>query len=178
MKFPTLPRKKPIASLSIEKDTLGPAIAPSSQQTSIAQAEKETSLSSTSSRQNSQHERGPRIVETSPSDEVQASETLSDEPKYPSGWKLGIIMTSLALSVFLMALVSPTLSLYHFGICTRYSLTIPHMGSVSTTKPVTMLILIQDNTIIATAIPKITDHFKALDDVGWYGAGTLARILC
>ena len=27
-----------------------------------------------------------------------------------------------------------------------------------------------DNTIIATAIPKITDHFKALDDVGWYGS--------
>jgi len=25
-----------------------------------------------------------------------------------------------------------------------------------------------DNTIIATAIPKITDHFHALDDVGWY----------
>jgi hypothetical protein len=24
-----------------------------------------------------------------------------------------------------------------------------------------------DNTIIATAIPKITDHFHALDDVGW-----------
>ena len=110
MKLPTLSRKKPIASLSIEKDTLGPAIAPSSQQTSIAQAEKETSLSCTSSRQNSQYEREPGIVETSPSDEAQASEILSDEPEYPSGWKLGIIMTSLALSVFLMALVSPTLS--------------------------------------------------------------------
>ena len=106
MKFPTLlTRQKPTASLSIEKDTLGPAVAPSSQQTSIAQAEKETSLSL-----NSQHEREPRIVETSPSDEAQASESLSDEPEYPSGWKLGIIMTSLALSVFLMALVSPTLS--------------------------------------------------------------------
>ncbi|KAI9765812.1 MAG: MFS sugar transporter [Geoglossum simile] len=32
-----------------------------------------------------------------------------------------------------------------------------------------------DNTIIATAIPKITDHFKALDDVGWYGS---AYLLC
>lgn len=30
-----------------------------------------------------------------------------------------------------------------------------------------------DNTIIATAIPKITDHFKALDDVGWYGSAYL-----
>ncbi|KAJ7111214.1 MFS transporter [Mycena epipterygia] len=27
-----------------------------------------------------------------------------------------------------------------------------------------------DNTIIATAIPKITDEFKSLDDVGWYGS--------
>ncbi|KAJ7617128.1 major facilitator superfamily domain-containing protein [Roridomyces roridus] len=30
-----------------------------------------------------------------------------------------------------------------------------------------------DNTIIATAIPKITDHFKSLDDVGWYGSSYL-----
>jgi EmrB/QacA subfamily drug resistance transporter len=30
-----------------------------------------------------------------------------------------------------------------------------------------------DNTIIATAIPKITDHFKALGDVGWYGSAYL-----
>lgn len=28
----------------------------------------------------------------------------------------------------------------------------------------------QDNTIIATAIPKITDQFNSLDDVGWYGS--------
>jgi hypothetical protein len=27
-----------------------------------------------------------------------------------------------------------------------------------------------DNTIIATAIPKITDHFNSLNDVGWYGS--------
>ena len=32
-----------------------------------------------------------------------------------------------------------------------------------------------DNTIIATAIPRITDDFKALDDVGWYGS---AYLLC
>lgn len=30
-----------------------------------------------------------------------------------------------------------------------------------------------DNTIIATAIPRITDHFNALDDVGWYGSAYL-----
>jgi hypothetical protein len=27
-----------------------------------------------------------------------------------------------------------------------------------------------DNTIIATAIPKITDEFHAINDVGWYGS--------
>ncbi|KAJ5117029.1 hypothetical protein N7456_001377 [Penicillium angulare] len=30
-----------------------------------------------------------------------------------------------------------------------------------------------DNTIIATAIPKITDQFNSLDDVGWYGSAYL-----
>ncbi|KAF7190997.1 MFS-type efflux pump MFS1 [Pseudocercospora fuligena] len=30
-----------------------------------------------------------------------------------------------------------------------------------------------DNTIIATAIPKITDQFKAIEDVGWYGSSYL-----
>ncbi|KAF2725401.1 MFS transporter [Polychaeton citri CBS 116435] len=30
-----------------------------------------------------------------------------------------------------------------------------------------------DNTIISTAIPKITDQFHAIDDVGWYGSAYL-----
>ncbi|KAF2022737.1 MFS general substrate transporter [Setomelanomma holmii] len=33
-----------------------------------------------------------------------------------------------------------------------------------------------DNTIIATAIPRITDHFKTLNDVGWYGSSYLLTI--
>jgi len=32
---------------------------------------------------------------------------------------------------------------------------------------------IQDNTIIATAIPKITNQFNSLQDVGWYGSSYL-----
>ena len=32
---------------------------------------------------------------------------------------------------------------------------------------------IKDNTIVATAIPRITDQFKALEDVGWYGSSYL-----
>ncbi|KAK4495532.1 hypothetical protein PRZ48_013864 [Zasmidium cellare] len=35
-----------------------------------------------------------------------------------------------------------------------------------------------DRTIIATAIPKITDEFKSLDDVGWYGSVYLLTFCC
>ncbi|KAI5207263.1 MFS transporter [Aureobasidium subglaciale] len=38
-----------------------------------------------------------------------------------------------------------------------------------------------DNTILATAIPKITDAFHTIDDVGWYGAGyflTTCNLTC
>jgi MFS family permease len=30
-----------------------------------------------------------------------------------------------------------------------------------------------DNTILATAVPRITDQFNALDDIGWYGSAYL-----
>ncbi|KAJ7460118.1 DHA14-like major facilitator [Mycena galericulata] len=36
-----------------------------------------------------------------------------------------------------------------------------------------VFLLALDNTIIATAIPKITDQFHSLDDVGWYGSAYL-----
>ncbi|KAH7165089.1 major facilitator superfamily domain-containing protein [Fusarium sp. MPI-SDFR-AT-0072] len=36
-----------------------------------------------------------------------------------------------------------------------------------------VLIFRQDNTIIATAIPRITDEFHALGDLGWYGSAYL-----
>lgn len=73
-------------------------------------------------------------METTPVQEAEALDKLSDEPEYPSGAKLAIITLSLCLSVLLMAL---------------------------------------DNTIIATAIPRITDRFDSLDDVGWYGSSYL-----
>ena len=34
-----------------------------------------------------------------------------------------------------------------------------------------VLLVALDNTIIATVIPRITDHFNALGDVAWYGKG-------
>lgn len=35
-----------------------------------------------------------------------------------------------------------------------------------------------DTTIIATAIPKITDEFQSLTDVGWYGSGKASIPSC
>ncbi|KAL8720385.1 MAG: hypothetical protein Q9225_002737 [Loekoesia sp. 1 TL-2023] len=75
-----------------------------------------------------------KVTETTPVQEAEVLDKLSDEPEYPSGAKLAIITLALCLSVLLMAL---------------------------------------DNTIIATAIPRITDHFSSLNDVGWYGSAYL-----
>lgn len=33
-----------------------------------------------------------------------------------------------------------------------------------------ILLVALDQTIIGTAIPKITDQFKSIEDVGWYGS--------
>ncbi|KAF8176240.1 major facilitator superfamily domain-containing protein [Mycena galopus ATCC 62051] len=38
---------------------------------------------------------------------------------------------------------------------------------------ISVLLVALDNTIIATAIPKITDAFDSLNDVGWYGSAYL-----
>ena len=75
-----------------------------------------------------------KTIEETPIQEAKALDKLSEEENYPGGAKLAIIVASLCLSVFLMAI---------------------------------------DNTIIAVAIPKITDHFGSINDVGWYGSAYL-----
>jgi MFS family permease len=57
-----------------------------------------------------------------------------DDSRYPSGTKLALLTSGLAMATFVIAL---------------------------------------DNTIIATAIPRITTDFDALNDVGWYGSSYL-----
>ncbi|KAL8745298.1 MAG: hypothetical protein Q9190_002556 [Brigantiaea leucoxantha] len=44
------------------------------------------------------------------------------------------------------------------------------LGIITASLCLSVFLMALDNTIIATAIPKITDHFKSLDDVGWYGS--------
>jgi hypothetical protein len=36
-----------------------------------------------------------------------------------------------------------------------------------------VLLVALDQTIIATAIPRITDHFNSVQDIGWYGSVSL-----
>jgi len=70
----------------------------------------------------------------------------------PSRFQLPIIITSVAASVLLRALVSSTPSIPY---------NIPNVQLTS--HP-------QDETIIVTAIPKITDDFGSINDIGWYGS--------
>lgn len=42
----------------------------------------------------------------------------------------------------------------------------------------TIFVIALDNTIIATAIPRITTVFNSLDDVGWYGSSYLLTTTC
>lgn len=52
----------------------------------------------------------------------------------------------------------------------------PHgvkLAIISASLCLAVFLMALDNTIIATAIPKITDQFKSLDDVGWYASSYL-----
>ncbi|OAA77116.1 MFS transporter [Akanthomyces lecanii RCEF 1005] len=44
------------------------------------------------------------------------------------------------------------------------------LGLITIALALSVFCVALDDTIIATAIPRITDEFKAVDDIGWYGA--------
>jgi len=45
------------------------------------------------------------------------------------------------------------------------------LGLITLALCISVFLMALDNSIIATAIPKITDEFQSLPDVGWYGSG-------
>ncbi|EXA30304.1 hypothetical protein FOVG_18301 [Fusarium oxysporum f. sp. pisi HDV247] len=45
-----------------------------------------------------------------------------------------------------------------------------HLGFIIVALVLSVFLVILDTTIVATAIPKITDEFHRLDEVSWYGA--------
>lgn len=48
------------------------------------------------------------------------------------------------------------------------------LGLITLALCLSVFLMALDNSIIATAIPKITDQFHSLPDVGWYGSGTFS----
>lgn len=82
--------------------------------------------------------RDEKLIEAKDVDQNPLEETTSRIEKYPTGIRLALILLSIYLSVFLVAL---------------------------------------DRTIIATAIPKITDHFQSFGDIGWVGQFLCSQLL-
>ncbi|KND91004.1 putative HC-toxin efflux carrier TOXA [Tolypocladium ophioglossoides CBS 100239] len=69
----------------------------------------------------------------------QLSAAPSEEPEYPGGVQVALIMTCILCAIFLMSL---------------------------------------DRTIIATAIPTMTDEFNSINDIGWYGSAFMLTTSC
>ncbi|KAJ5294527.1 hypothetical protein N7508_009348 [Penicillium antarcticum] len=80
------------------------------------------------------HERSSVDSEKPSVDEEKPSEAKEDDSQFPKGIKLAVIIVSILLAMFLVAL---------------------------------------DRTIIATAVPEISNQFNALDDISWYASAYL-----
>lgn len=100
MKFPKFSQSKPAVPQSVGV---------SSNESSLADAEKPSLQDPLPSSQASAHQE--QAVTSTALDEAKALDRLSDEPVYPSGAKLTIITASLCLSVFCMALVTHLLKI-------------------------------------------------------------------
>ena len=74
------------------------------------------------------------------------------EDRYPGGWKVALIMIAIYMHAFLIALV-------------RLYLSRPRWKCADC--------CLKDRTIVATAVPSITDEFHSLADVGWYASAYL-----
>ncbi|TLD08015.1 hypothetical protein PspLS_12075 [Pyricularia sp. CBS 133598] len=84
-------------------------------------------------------------------------DSVTVEPAQPVGWRLAALFIGLFLSLFLCGLVSRTN---------------PSNLSLSYIRQPQKLMLRpkKDIVIMATAIPKITNEFASLNDIGWYGS--------
>jgi len=87
--------------------------------------------------------------------ETQEEEPIDDEAKYPPMPTKVAVGIGLALAVFLVSSPPPASSVVSFRSIHAY---VDHEK------------VAVDQTIVATAIPQISDHFHALNDVGWYAS--------
>ena len=80
---------------------------------------------------------------------------------YPAGLQFFFILIALILSIFMVALDL---------VCVLAFLS-PRLSSSDKTRPsVQVLVSNSSQTIVATAIPKITDQFHSVSEIGWYGS--------
>jgi hypothetical protein len=77
---------------------------------------------------------------------TQDASTGDESVEYPSGAKVALIMVSNVLAVFLVALVRRE------------------------TSPDPLSNFLKDRSIVATAIPHISNDFRSLNGIGWYGS--------
>lgn len=157
----TLPAPEMNTNLKSEATTVVP-----SQNVSSTDLEKRSQLGATMEEKSSSSESG---------DGEKALEI--DDSVQPSGGKLGTTLTSAPPDSTASSIVEtkneaahtdPAASddeiLYPGGV---------KLALITLALCLTVFLVALDNTIIATAIPKITDHFNSLSDVGWYGSSYL-----
>jgi MFS family permease len=77
-----------------------------------------------------------------------------EEDEYPSGFRLVIITVSIC-PPFTLREPCPISDWQQIALC------------------LSVFCMALDNTILATAIPRITDQFNSLDDIGWYASAYL-----
>jgi len=80
-----------------------------------------------------------------------------EEMIFPGPKKVAVIMVAVYLSMFLVALVC----VYYSQFFPRLLTYLPYANEN------------KDRTILGTAIPKITDEFHSITDVGWYASSYL-----
>jgi hypothetical protein len=81
--------------------------------------------------------------------EIEENSVPEVEINYPTGPKLWLTVTTLCVAMFLKGLVR---------------------SSNVITMTNEQLIIFQDLTIVAVAVPSLTDQFKTISDIGWYNA--------
>lgn len=97
-----------------------------------------------------------------PEKQVKTTPTLDtvdeEQPEYLTGLRLYLVLAAMSLVVVLVSL-------------DQTSESCPVANSVASALPTTLTPLHPFFTVVAAAIPTISDEFRALSDVGWYGSG-------
>lgn len=93
---------------------------------------------------------------TTQSVEANDKSTNECEPEYPGAFQLTLISLAMGFSIFISGLVS---------------VPAPSLPIFARTQELTS---VQDNTIIGTATPTITNEFQTLSDIGWYGSSCMS----